>query len=331
MPAARPLAAGGEIILVRPLLTVPRCAILAYLKALEQPFCTDLTNTDPGQTRARIRHDLLRKLAAEYNPKTAEALVRLGALAASAERALNVYVQPLVDDAVLALAPDRVLLNRRSVRSVPQYLRNEVFRRIWQRAGWPEAGMSARRWNRLGRLAAAEGENSRLAVGMGIEASINHTLVVLRRAPGPEIAPRGFRIDQEAKPLVLGGTTHVDWADCEIEADVDPSRECLTCERIDLDQIVGLLRVRAPAAGDRFDPLGMDGNSMALADFFRGRHVPRARRALTPLVCDERGIVWVVGHRIADRVKRTEQTRHVLSLRWRGNPASGADAGRESK
>ena len=45
---------------------------------------------------------------------------------------------------------------------------------------------------------------------------------------------------------------------------------------------------------------------MPLADFFRGRHVPHDRRACIPLVCDREGIIWVVGHRIADRVRRTE-------------------------
>jgi tRNA(Ile)-lysidine synthase len=34
------------------------------------------------------------------------------------------------------------------------------------------------------------------------------------------------------------------------------------------------------------------------------------------LVCDQIGIIWVVGHRIADRVKVSEKTRSRLGLRW---------------
>jgi tRNA(Ile)-lysidine synthase len=60
----------------------------------------------------------------------------------------------------------------------------------------------------------------------------------------------------------------------------------------------------------------MGGRSMPLADFFRGRHVPRRERACTPLVCDQSGIVWVVGHRIAERVKVTDRTRRTIGLRW---------------
>ena len=74
--------------------------------------------------------------------------------------------------------------------------------------------------------------------------------------------------------------------------------------------------IRSPAPGDRFEPLGMGGRSTPLADFLRGRRVPRGRRAHQPLLCDQRGIIWVVGQRIADRVKITPQTKRTVELRW---------------
>ena len=90
-------------------------------------------------------------------------------------------------------------------------------------------------------------------------------------------------------------------------------------ETIDLDRIVPPLRVRSPVPGDRFEPLGMAGRGTPLNDFFRGRRVTPEERARTPLLCDELGIVWVVGHRIADRVKVTDQTRRTLGLRLVGS------------
>ena len=60
----------------------------------------------------------------------------------------------------------------------------------------------------------------------------------------------------------------------------------------------------------------MGGKSTPLNDFFRGRDVGREERSRTPLLCDAIGIIWVVGHRIADRVKLTEETRRKLGLRW---------------
>ena len=87
---------------------------------------------------------------------------------------------------------------------------------------------------------------------------------------------------------------------------------------IDLDALVPPLWVRWPVDGDRFEPLGMGGQSTPLNDFFRSRAVWRDKRSHVPLVCDQRGIIWVVGQRIAHRVRRTEATSRTLGLRFDG-------------
>jgi tRNA(Ile)-lysidine synthase len=86
-------------------------------------------------------------------------------------------------------------------------------------------------------------------------------------------------------------------------------------ETVDLGSLWPPLYVRAPVPGDRFTPLGMT-REKPLNDFFRGRRVPRDPRRHVPLVCDRLGIVWVVGHRIDQRVRRTERTERTLGLRW---------------
>ena len=111
--------------------------------------------------------------------------------------------------------------------------------------------------------------------------------------------------------------TGVPWAGGKLDVRVDPRPGTIGGEMIDLDRVTLPLVVRTANAGDRFEPLGMAGQSMALADFFRGRRVRRADRARVPLVCDQEGIVWVVGHRIADRVQIRERTRSTLALDWR--------------
>ena len=75
--------------LVRPLLRRLAARIREFLSAIDQPFREDETNAVLSRTRSRIRHDLLPKLAAEYNPAVSRALVRLGALSAALERAID--------------------------------------------------------------------------------------------------------------------------------------------------------------------------------------------------------------------------------------------------
>ncbi len=86
IPTHRVLCSRPPLRLVRPLLGVSRGEIRDYLGSMNQVFCEDMSNADQSRTRARIRQDLLPKLAAEYNPEIVDALVRLGSLASSLER-----------------------------------------------------------------------------------------------------------------------------------------------------------------------------------------------------------------------------------------------------
>jgi tRNA(Ile)-lysidine synthase len=62
------------------------------------------------------------------------------------------------------------------------------------------------------------------------------------------------------------------------------------------------ISVRAWRLGDRVQPLGMQGQKK-LQDLFTDLKVPRHWRGKVPLLDSEKGIAWVVGHRMADWAK----------------------------
>jgi tRNA(Ile)-lysidine synthase len=309
IPHQRVLATDPRITLVRPLLTADRGEIREYLAELRQPCREDESNADLTRTRARIRHDLLPKLAAEYNPKLVDALVRLGELAAASQRAIEVDAREMEHAAIITFSEDCVVLKHAFLCSVPPFLRAEVLRRIWRRAGWPEGSMSAGRWRRLAATVRAR-EVSRVEIGAGVTMATESHFLVLRRSPAASSVPA----PTESIALEVPGSASVPWAGGRAVATFLADETC--DEFVDLDRVVLPLSIRAPAPGDRFEPLGMGGKSMPLADFFRGRNVPHDRRASIPLVCDREGIIWVIGHRIADRVRWTEATSHRLGLKW---------------
>lgn len=71
----------GHAAIVRPLLAVPRPAVLDYLQALGQDFREDASNRDFKFLRNRIRHELLPLLARDYNPRVVEALAQTAEVA----------------------------------------------------------------------------------------------------------------------------------------------------------------------------------------------------------------------------------------------------------
>jgi tRNA(Ile)-lysidine synthase len=309
IPARRRLANGPT--LIRPLLGVTRREIRDYLAAIGQDFREDSSNLDISRTRARIRLELLPSLAGRYNPAVAEALVRLGRLAANSSRVLEEFARAGACAVVLESGPDRVVLGRPALARLSPFERAEVLRLIWRDAGWPEAGMDAHRWRRLSNLATSG--RTRIAVGAGVEAEIlPDRLILTRRANWSEIPHHA--------PVELPIPGRVEWGNGRVVAvlEGDEPRD----ESVDLDRLILPLVVRQAEPGDRFEALGLEGRSQPLNDFFRGRRVSRADRGLVPIVADARGIVWVAGHRIAHRVRRTEVTRRTLGLRFEADPGT---------
>ena len=70
--------------------------------------------------------------------------------------------------ATMSLTNDKAEFRRDRLLQLPVFLRAELIRRVWRQAGWPEAGMSARRWRRLATLARSQ-RICGLAIGGGIE------------------------------------------------------------------------------------------------------------------------------------------------------------------
>lgn len=78
---------------------------------------------------------------------------------------------------------------------------------------------------------------------------------------------------------------------------------------VDTEQLVWPLQIRYWQAADRFCPLGMNGQSQKLQDFFVNQKIDRYERDNTPLLVNGDGrIIWIVGHRLDDRFKLTAAT-----------------------
>jgi tRNA(Ile)-lysidine synthase len=175
--------------------------------------------------------------------------------------------------------------------------------------------MDAPRWARLARDVARGGRAADLPGGVRL--TFDGNFAVLGRPDSSPAAP-------PATPVALSIPGAAPWiggrvvaSKCETAADRSDG-----CEYVDFDRIVPPLTVDAPRPGDRFDPLGLDGHTMALADLLRGRGVARADRGRVAVVRDAAGIVCVVGHRIAHRARLTPQTMRRLAIVWESEDLS---------
>jgi len=80
---------------------------------------------------------------------------------------------------------------------------------------------------------------------------------------------------------------------------------------LDASRLPRTLEVRARRPGDRFEPLGMDGHSMKLSDFFINEKLPQRAREAWPLLCSGSKVIWVPGYRPAQPYCLTGKSRQV--------------------
>jgi len=139
----------GPAVLIRPLLEFRREELRNYLRELGQPYREDRSNTDLGLTRNRIRHELLPRLAAEFNPRVVEALVRLGRLASEAHELLAQQAQELGRRCLLAEDQNSLRLDAAQAADQPPYLVREMLAGLWHSKGWPMQAMGWAEWEAL--------------------------------------------------------------------------------------------------------------------------------------------------------------------------------------
>ncbi len=322
----------GSLRVIRPMLGVTRAEVLEYLSAQGLTHREDSTNADRRFLRNRIRHELLPLLEREYNPGIRDVLLRTAeilrdeddVLARLSESALEGYVPswPPSERTQPFAAKSWASLQVKALQEQPVAVQRRLLR-FWL-GGEDELGGLRFTFDHI--EAARE-----LAVSEcpSAEAHLPGEWIVyreydwLRKATRTDLEPvRGeWPVNPAGETVIreLGVRLRSEWLAPPTDGGAYsfPSGVMNTRhadERFDAEALGAQLCVRTWRAGDRFQPLGMGGEKK-LQDFFVDEKVPRRQRGRVPLLCAADGrIAWVVGYRIAEPFKVTEQTRRVLRI-----------------
>ena len=104
--------------IIRPLIHVKRSQITAYIKDNNLDFVEDASNQDTRFLRNRVRHELLPLLTEAYNPKVADALVRLASISRVEEEWLEQLTGNMLASAILESGDRFLTLSRAYLRGL---------------------------------------------------------------------------------------------------------------------------------------------------------------------------------------------------------------------
>lgn len=179
MAEGRPLAPGID--LVRPLLTIRRAEIMAYLQENHLTYCRDASNEDLTFTRNLIRHKLMPVLERDYNPQLVEVLGRTALQLRDIQDELAKQAHALLTNVELPRAGATIVLKREPLQTAGLVLLRELLRIVWQREGWPQGEMGFVDWDRAAALVSGASAGNDFPGSVRVRAT-EHVIQIERRA-----------------------------------------------------------------------------------------------------------------------------------------------------
>lgn len=318
IPRTRSLSYDSDIRVVRPLLRFTSAAIRAYLDDTGIAYREDKTNESTEPMRNRIRHVILPQLRAEVNPQVDDAIIRLGEQAQWLEEYLRETVQRTFETLIISRTDQSLTLNAQALARKSRIVQTEIVRLAYRSFGLGEQDLS------FGHLTAVleligdptSGKQAQLPGGMTIEKRYQHLVFSLPTEEARETISAEIAIHLPGRTLLPIRRLEIECSERSVTPDeVQKLKHAASRyeEFVDREAVHPPLVVRKRRQGDRFVPLGAPGTKK-LSDFLTSTKVDPKERELVAVLCDQLGPIWIIGHRIDDRVKMTSLTRRVLHL-----------------
>jgi tRNA(Ile)-lysidine synthase len=299
-------------VFVRPLLTIGRDELRAWLAEGEHTWVEDATNVDVSIPRNRIRHLVLPALAATTGVSAAIPLARYAEIARADDALLEKLAAQAAGRVVIA-RPDAVEVALGPFGQEPLAIQRRVLRHALTAAGVQQPSFED--VEALRELAAGAGTSVHLRGLYLANRSAADGVLRIRSAPqqGP---PMPFRYE-----LPVPGRADVPEAGLAVTAELSeisvhvPPPGNASSVALDAATLVRGLAVRSWKPGDALRPLGVNGRKK-LQDVFVDRKVPREARHRLPLVTDAADqVIWAPGLAIHDAVRVTADTKAVVVLK----------------
>lgn len=328
----------------RPLLSVTRQEIEGYASKEKLHWVEDASNSSVAFRRNRIRLELLPLLEKEYNPNVREALLRLAAIAQSAEEYINDEATKILRS-IAELSEGLVVISNESFLQSPEALQREMLR-IAARLVMDESVPSFERIEALRQTLRQSlgkgGGGVTLEMGGGLTAHIIGGKLALsgerflqnrvqavqgsqsaQAAQGSQV-PSGLQAPHGPRPLIplpYNGTVQASDYQLVINCTVRPWRGDLTelksiprtAACFDLDRIGREIVLRDWQEQETFTPFGRR-SPVRVAEFLAKEGVGACERSSIPVVADESGILWIVGYRPSAAASLQETSHRALVI-----------------
>ena len=315
--------------IVRPLLTVRRAELRAYLKSKKQTWREDATNRDTTRMRARIRKKLMPLLEKQFQGAVVEHLATLAELAREDEAFLDALVRERMRTCVergprrakistsdlLATKKDFTTEGAENTEKRNLAISRRILRAIIREVKAGEGQLNAAHVGSMLELAQT-GENGKcLQLPGGVQVRREHDSLVFCVAGGGVKSKESAPLEFEHKIKLDGLTANVSVRElsCVFRFRVIdwPAKRGDTIEKgyvLDRDALQSPLVLRNWRPGDKLRPCGHQ-SAHKVKRLLNEKRVSRWEREGWPVVTSGDALVWARGFPVAAEFAAGEKTR----------------------
>lgn len=297
--------------LLRPLLGAHRAQIQAYAQANRITWREDKSNKEGPYARTQIRNELMQMSGVDY-----DAFLKAGM---ELQKTVSIIRDKIAQACFGAEIGSQVPLYSLSLedwKSAPRWAQGWIVLEILQRldASAPRRESVVKVIETL-----AEAETGKRATFGGIEIWKEREQLVFVRSIN-STSETNIELFEHVV-AVSDGACALKVPSGNLVGDVvqHASPETITLHPneafLDADKLSLPLILRKWQPGDRFSPFGLAG-SQKVKSFLTNQKVPSWQRKDVQILLSEGKVVWVVGIRIDDAFKVSNQTKRILHLKW---------------
>lgn len=333
MPYRQVLPVWDPVIpVVRPLLDIWRIETESICEEAGLQPVMDESNESKVFFRNRIRHDLIPQLV-QYNPQVKQHLLQTTRILSEEEKIIQPIREAAWVQCFIQKENDRINLRLVELRGLESGVRTAILRRaLW------EMDPSRRDLNYSASQTISEfvenPSRSRLIKLSGnvTVQILGSELIIWLGNPGLSSDFPQMFTETNLQLILNGNVEQQGWKITCQKSDLSQAFEAIRSNFyknvawLDAEKIRFPMDVRTSMVGERFKPLGLQGKSQKLSDFWVNQKVPRAARKNWPLIISNQEIIWIPGYAISEVVKITNQTSNVIriSIEIQGHQQDGS-------
>ncbi len=306
--------------IIRPLLSTDRDEIERYCREAGLSPRTDSTNLTGEYTRNKVRLGLFPYINENFGANIVNSLCRLAENAAADRCFMERCAAEAYERVLREKGDGQVSMDIGRLRELDTAILMRVLRLAVIHASGNAKGVGGVHYQALTELVMKGATGMKAELPRGIRASVSYG--ILKVSCGESAAGKERHPGEFSREVSIPGTTEVPEAGAELSASVHPALSIDKYKSLgynpyvqyfDYDLLKKGIHIRNRRAGDIFRPFG-SGGTKKLKEFFIDSKIPREARGRIPLICRGNEIVWVIGYKISDKFKVTENTKKVLKI-----------------